>query len=67
VPFKPFYRGGSANKKNSLMGGGIRFTLLALIDPLLGFPKRDHIRLTFRIADLMRLTLDGLHWRSAAY
>lgn len=58
---------GSANKKNSLMGGGIRFTLLVLIDPLLGFLERDHIRLTFRIADLMRLTLNGLHRLSAAY
>jgi hypothetical protein len=38
-----------------------------LIDPLLGFPERDHIRLTFRIADLMRLTLEGFHWRSAAH
>lgn len=44
----------------------IEFNLLMLIDPALGFLKSHLIRLTFRVAELIRFTLDGFHGPSAA-
>lgn len=47
-------------------GEWIRFDLLMLIDPALGFLKSHLIRLTFRVADLIRFALYGFHGLSAA-
>jgi hypothetical protein len=48
------------------MIGWISFNLLTLIHPFLGFMKRNFIRLFLRATDLMRFTLQGFHWLSAA-
>jgi hypothetical protein len=42
---------------NAYDGSLVRFNLLMLIDPVLGFFKRKLIRLPFRVADLIRFTV----------
>jgi hypothetical protein len=44
----------------------VSFNLLMLIDPFLGFPKRNFICLFFGLPNLMRFTLQGFHRRSAS-
>ena len=47
-------------------GEWIRFDLLMLIHPALGFLKSHLIRLTFRVTDLIRFALYGFYGPSAA-